>query len=222
MKQQQTSKIPSQVNFQGVEHIKAILFDTEGPWLSGSWDMLARMQLAELFALEYDDLEQQHTKNYKYYQSGAISFGQYTQMLLSGQKGQVSRTDFDRMLRVKLLADKETLNYLKRLKSQYKIKILAVNDWFGQHDHCQCPAPHLEGFIDAFVLSAAGGDCLSDGAAFKEAVDSLKVKPAEVVCFDDRQHFIQTATALGMKGLLHVNMNETKLKFRQYGLIVNI
>ena len=209
-------------NLQKGQRVKAILFDTEGPWLAGGWDMPARMQLAELFGLDYNRLEEGHMKNYKSYQTGAISFGQYSQSLLSGQQHEFSSKDFDRQLRLKLLSDKETINYLKRLKNQYKIKILAVNDWFGCQDQFRCPPPHLEGFIDAFVLSGDTGGCLSDAGVFAEAVKSANLKPDEILCFDDRQFFVQAAIDLGMKGVLHTDISATKLKFRQHGLVVNI
>jgi len=201
---------------------KAIFLDVSASWLSNGWDVSARKKLARLFGLDYNILELKHLENYRSYQQDKISFEAYIELLSSGQKSTCPKRDISNFVHSKLNSNKVILNYLKRLKNQYKIAIIAINNGSGWHDELPYPLSFLKDFVDIFISPFANESCLSIDVSLKRVLKVTKLRPWEIICFDSRSSVINKATNAGMKGVLHDDIIRTKSIFKQFGIKVNI
>jgi len=201
---------------------KAIIIDVSGSWLANGWNPAARWEIARLFNFNYKVLEKKHLVNYQSYQYETMSFNRYVELLSFGQRNPVPMVTLSDIVRSKLYSNKAVLNYLKRLKYQYGIQIIAVNNSSQLSNDLPYPISFLKGFVDFFISPSKNENDLAVEVGLTRALQATKLYPWEVICFDNRINVIDKAIGLGLKVVLHEELNRTKLLFKRYGIKVNI
>ena len=147
--------------------------------------------------------------------AGHFDFGNDLDVALSGVRHDVADLSlgveaavFDRIISEHLPKNKQLFEYIRRLKSDYKISILsniAVPDWFREH----FTEAEL-GLFDDLLLSSQVGLVKPDPEIFRLAARRLGVDLNECLFIDDREPNVAVAESLGMSGLVYKNFKQLK------------
>jgi HAD superfamily hydrolase (TIGR01509 family) len=100
------------------------------------------------------------------------------------------------------------LDYVAELRAQYKTAMLS-NVGAGRLPELFGPGV-LEKYFDAWVGSGDIGYAKPEPEAYEVTADRLGVRLDECVFIDDRQHYVDGATAVGMRALLFTSLNQLK------------
>jgi putative hydrolase of the HAD superfamily len=76
----------------------------------------------------------------------------------------------------------------------------------------------LASFIDTFVVSCFVRLRKPDLDIFRMALDVAQVEPENVVYIEDRDMFVETAELIGISGIVHRNVEETRANLAAMGL----
>ncbi len=104
--------------------------------------------------------------------------------------------------------NQELLDYILVLRKSYKVGLLSnigpqsLEARFNQADQAK--------YFDAVVASGVVGYAKPEAEAYGIAVDRLGVRFDESVMIDDRQEYIDGATAVGMQGILYASFSDLK------------
>lgn len=104
--------------------------------------------------------------------------------------------------------NQEVLDYAKELRKTYKTAMLSnigkgrIGDYFEPG--------FLDDYFDLFVASGDIGYAKPEAAAYEYVADKLGVRLDECVFTDDRQEYIDGATAVGMKTILFTSAKQFK------------
>ncbi len=114
----------------------------------------------------------------------------------------------------------EMISFIKKLKAQFRLKIVAVSNEARELNAYRIHAFQLNSFIDFFISSCYVHIRKPDANIFRLALDTAQVSPDEVVYIDDVQMFTDIATDLGIKSILHTNWHSTSAALADMGLLV--
>jgi putative hydrolase of the HAD superfamily len=204
------------------KNIKAILLDIGGVMLTNGWDTDSRVQAAELFKLNYAELNSRHRIIFDAYESGKMTLDEYLDLLVFYELRAFSKQEFRNFMLSRSEPYPEMLDFLRSLKEQYGIRTIAVNNEGRELNEYRIREFRLDDFIDVFASSGILRMRKPDGDIYRMALDLAQVKPEEALYLDDRLVFIQAAQRIGINGIHHLDLPQTIIGFETYGLKLNI
>ena len=204
-----------------VQPIKALFLDIGGVLLTNGWDRQARRRAADLFKLDYEQLNERHHLTFDTYESGKLSLDDYLKRTVFYEKRSFSPLEFARFIMEQSQPHPDMIALVRQLKQTYGLKLVAVNNEAREINAHRIRQFGLDSFIDAFVSSCYVHLRKPDVDIFRLALDVAQVEPEQVVYVDDRAMFVQVARTLGMQCLHHTAYGTTVAAFRSLGLSVN-
>ncbi|TKK70742.1 HAD family phosphatase [Ilyomonas limi] len=198
--------------------IKALLLDIGGVFLTNGWGHQSRRLAAQKFNIDYDEMNERHKVAFDAYETGKINLNEYLQLIVFYQKKSFTKEDFKDFMFAQSQPLQPMIDWIYRLKQQYKIKTASVNNEGRELNDYRVCTFQLNRFIDVFVSSSYVHLRKPDKDIYKLAMDILLVKPEETVYIDDRPIFIEVAKSLGIHAIHHVNLEQTKLCLDEFGL----
>lgn len=102
----------------------------------------------------------------------------------------------------------ELLEYISELRKQYKTAMLSNIGTAGVGRFF--PEGLLEQYFDPIIESGVIGWAKPEAQAYEITADKLGVRLNECVFIDDRQDYIDGATAVGMQAILYQNLAQLK------------
>ena len=198
--------------------IKALFLDIGGVLLTNGWDRQARRRAADLFNLDYEQLNERHHLTFDTYESGKLSLDDYLKRIVFYEKRAFSPLEFTQFIMEQSQPYPDMIELVRQLKQTYGLKLVAVNNEAREINAYRIQQFGLNSFIDAFVSSCYVHLRKPDVDIFRLALDVAQVEPEQVVYVDDRAMFVQVARTLGMHCLHHTDYESTVAAFRALGL----
>lgn len=176
------------------------------------------MKAAELFNLDYEELNERHHLTYDTYESGKISLKEYLDRVIFYEKRKFSYEDFRTFMFEQSKSFPEMIKLVKALKKKYKLKVGVISNEGREVNDYRITNFGLRDFIDFFISSSFVHLRKPDRDIYKIALDVAQVSPEEAVYVDDRAMFVQIAGECGLKSIHHTNYENTKSALAQIGL----
>jgi len=198
--------------------IKALFLDIGGVLLTNGWDRNARRRAAELFNLDYEQLNERHHLTFDTYEAGKLSLDDYLKRIVFYEKRSYSPLEFTRFIMEQSQPYPDMIQLISQLKQAYGLKLIAVNNEGREINAYRIRQFGLDAFIDAFVSSCYVHLRKPDVDIFQLALDVAQVEPEQVVYIDDRYMFVQIARLVGMHCLHHTGVETTQQALASFGL----
>jgi putative hydrolase of the HAD superfamily len=194
-----------------------IFTDIGGVLLTNGWDREGRKKAIRHFRLDPEETEERHHLTFDTYESGKISLSEYLKRLVFYTKRNFTEEEFRHFMFDQSKPFPEMLALIRGIKEKYGIKIAVVsNEGRELNDH-RIRKFKLGEFVDFFISSCFVHYRKPDADIFKVALDIAQVPAEKVIYLEDRPLFVQVADTLGIRGILHLDFETTRLELAKVG-----
>ena len=205
---------------QNKSNFTTLFLDIGGVLLSDGWGHEFRELAAEKFHLDLYDLEDRHNIMFVTYEEGKITLREYLHRVVFYKKRDFTPDQFRGFMFSLTTPHLEMIAFIKKLKAQYRLKIIAVSNEAREINRYRIHTFKLNNFIDFFISSCYVHIRKPDATIFRMALDLARVSAEEVVYIDDVQMFTDIATDLGIKSIHHTDWQSTSEALAEMGLLV--
>ncbi|MEO8416774.1 MAG: HAD-IA family hydrolase [Ginsengibacter sp.] len=203
---------------QNKSNITTLFLDIGGVLLSNGWGREFRQYAVEKFHLDEAEMEERHSIMFVTYEEGKITLDEYLDRVVFYQDRDFSSAEFRDFMFSLTTADLEMISFIKKLKAQYGLKIVAVSNEARELNAYRIQAFKLNKFIDFFISSCYVHLRKPDANIFRMALDTANVSTDQVIYIDDVQMFVDIATGIGIKSICHTNYLSTSNSLSTLGL----
>jgi len=199
--------------------ITTLFLDIGGVLLTNGWDRKTRQQAADAFHLDYGDVDERHHLTYDTYEEGKLSLDDYLQRVIFCQPRPFTVDEFKSFMLSRSQPIPEMIGLIQSVKTQYHLKTMAVSNEGRELNTYRIRTFGLDQLVDTFVSSCYVHYRKPDLDIYRIALDISQCSPAEVAYIEDRPLFVEVANSLGIHGVQHVDVQTTREKLGQLGLI---
>ncbi|MBC7536764.1 MAG: HAD family phosphatase [Ferruginibacter sp.] len=205
-----------------MKKITTLFLDIGGVLLSNGWGHVFRHQAAKKFNLDIPEMEDRHGLMFVTFEEGKITMEEYLNRVVFYKQRDFTQSVFREFMFSLTTPDGEMIALLKKLKKQYGLKIVAVSNEARELNEFRINRFKLNEWIDFFVSSCYVQIRKPDAAIFTLALDLAHVAADEVLYIDDVQMFVDVATDLGIKSILHTSYLSTATALQNNGISIAI
>jgi putative hydrolase of the HAD superfamily len=198
--------------------ITTLFLDVGGVLLTNGWDRSMRRRAAEIFKLDYPEMDERHHLTFDTYEQGKLSLDTYLKRTVFYEERPFTPGEFKEFMYDQSRPFPEMIGLVCGLKGRYKLKTAAVSNEGRELTQYRVKTFGLTNFIDYFVSSCFVHIRKPDEDIFRIALDLSNAEPHEVLYIDDRAMFVEVAEGLGFRGLHHKGYESTKEVLAGYGL----
>ncbi len=198
--------------------ITTLFLDIGGVLLTNGWDRGIRTLASEKFGLDYKEMDERHHLTFDTYEEGKLSLDEYLNRVVFYQERSFSREEFKTFMYAQSKHFPETIELVRRLKTQYSLQIAAVSNEGRELTTYRVQKFKLGTFIDFFISSCFVHYRKPDADMYRIALDIAQVNPEQVVYIDDRAMFVEVAQGLGIRGIIHTGRASTQKTLESFGL----
>jgi putative hydrolase of the HAD superfamily len=199
-------------------NINTLLLDIGGVLLTNGWDRRARAEAVKKFNLEEEEIQERHHLTFTTYELGKLNLDTYLRRVIFYKERNFSQVDFIDFMFSVSKPFPDMIDFVKKLKHKYRLKVVAVSNEGRELNDYRINKFKLNEIFDAFVSSSYVHFRKPDEDIFKIALDISQANKDEVVYLDDRDMFVEIARELGLNGIHHLGLGETRKKLSEYGL----
>ena len=198
--------------------ITTIFTDVGGVLLTNGWGRGSRKKAIEVFNLDPVETEERHHLTFDTYEVGKLSLDEYLNRVVFYQERKFTKDDFRGFMFEQSQPFHDMIELLQTLKKKYNLKIAVVNNEGRELNHYRINKFRLHSFVDFFISSSFVHFRKPDADIFRIAIDVAQVSVHEIVYIDDRPLFVQVAESLGLKGIVHSDVDSTIERLKSFGL----
>ncbi|MFT4204414.1 MAG: HAD family phosphatase [Chitinophagaceae bacterium] len=198
--------------------IRFLFLDIGGVMLNNGWDRKGRALAVEKFGLDNAEMDERHHLTFDTYEEGKISLDEYLRRTVFYTERSFTKEEFKEFMMQLSQPIPEMISLIKELKEKHNLKLAVVNNEGRELNDYRINTFGLVEFIDFFISSCFVHIRKPDTDIFKLALDIAHAQPEEVLYIDDRAMFIHVADRLGIKGIIHKNIADTKVRLAEFGL----
>jgi putative hydrolase of the HAD superfamily len=198
--------------------ITTLFLDIGGVLLTNGWDHNMRRKAAEIFGLDYEEMNERHHLTFDTYEEGKLNLYEYLNRVIFYQERPFSLEEFRAYMFEQSQPYQEMIDLVCDLKAHYNLKIAAVSNEGRELTIYRIQKFELGKFIDFFVSSCFVHYRKPDADIFRIALDIAQVPPAEVVYIEDRLMFVEVAQSLDIRGIHHTSYDSTRESLEALGL----
>ncbi|MFN2176313.1 MAG: HAD-IA family hydrolase [Anaerolineales bacterium] len=202
------------------EKIKVIFLDIGGVILNNGWDRTMRSKAAEKFGLDYDELNERHHLTFDTYEVGKLSLNEYLKRVVFYESRLFSMDEFQEYIFRQSKEIPEMISLVSKLKSAYSLRIAAISNEGREITEYRIQKFKLDRLIDFFISSCFVHFRKPDVDIYRIAMDIAQVRPEQAVYIDDRPMFVDVASDLGIRGIAHTSLDETRDALEDFGLLL--
>jgi putative hydrolase of the HAD superfamily len=203
-----------------MKNVSCLFLDIGGVLLSNGWGHEFRQRAAVHFHLDADDMEERQGLMFVTYEEGRITFDEYLDRVVFYTNRNFTHTEFSDFMCSLSTPDLEMIAFIKKLKLQYGLKIIAVSNEARELNTYRINNFKLNEIFDFFVSSCYVHLRKPDAAIFRLALDGAQVPADEIVYIDDVQMFVNVATDLGITSIRHTVYLTTLKALANLGLTI--
>ncbi len=200
--------------------ITTLFLDVGGVLLTNGWDRSMRRRAAEIFKLDYAEMDERHHLTFDTYEQGKLSLETYLNRVVFYEERTFTREEFKEFMFDQSKPFPEMIDLICSLKGRYKLRLAAVSNEGRELTQYRVKKFGLTKFIDFFVSSCFVHVRKPDEDIYRIALDLSDASPDEVLYVDDRAMFVEVAEGLGFKGLHHKGYEQTRASLAGYGLAI--
>lgn len=192
--------------------------DIGGVLLTNGWDRSMRKEAARIFNFDYDEMNERHRLTFDIYEQGKLSMAEYLDRTVFYEPRAFGREEFRAYMFSRSQPLPGMLDFLAGLKERHGLKVAAVsNEGRGLTVH-RVRTFGLSRVIDFFICSCFVHFRKPDADVWRIALDVSLAEKENVVYIDDRAIFVEVAAGLGIKGIVHKDLETTKEALAEMGL----
>jgi len=186
--------------------------------LSNGWGHVSRRSAADVFNLDFDDLDERHHVIQITYEEGKITLNEYLKRVVFYTERSFTFDQFREFMFSQSTPDVEMIGYIRHLKDKYNLKIAVVNNEGRELNEHRIKKFKLDEFVDFFISSCFVHFRKPDADIFRIALDIAQVPVQHVVFIDNMQMFADVARDLGIRSIQHKNYLSTSAELALMGL----
>jgi putative hydrolase of the HAD superfamily len=190
--------------------VRVIFFDIGGVLLTNAWGHQSRQKAAEVFGLDYNELNVLHDFIFNVFEIGSITLDDYLDTVVFNHPRRFTKDDFKTFMYAQSTELPNMLAWLKKWKSHCRFRIFSINNEGRELNDYRINKFYLHECFDAFISSCHAGMRKPDPGIFRLAMDIAYAQPQECVYFDDRLMLVQAAQKLGIRSFHHQDFETTK------------
>ena len=200
--------------------ITTLFLDIGGVLLTNAWDRKIRLKAAEVFKLDYAEMDERHHLTFDTYEEGKMGIDEYLNRVIFYEERSFSRAEFQAYMFAQSQPYPEMIAYIKALKEKYHLKIVVVSNEGRELTRHRVKTFALGTFVDFFIMSCFVHFRKPDPDLYRVALDVAQVEPEEVIYVEDRPMFVEVAQTLNIIGLRHIDLATTQSVFETFGLLL--
>ena len=205
---------------QREKKITTLFLDIGGVLLSNGWGYEFRQRAIQHFQLDADEMEKRHSIMFPTYEEGRVTFDEYLDRVVFYQKRDFTSGQFKDFMFSLTTPDLEMIAFIKKIKSQYGLKIIAVSNEVRELNTYRINTFKLNEIFDFYVSSCYVHLRKPDADIFRLALDGAQVPVNEIVYIDDVQMFVDVAKDLGITSIHHTDYLSTSKALADLGLTI--
>jgi len=198
--------------------ITALFLDVGGVLLSNGWDHLTRQRAARTFDLDAVDLEERHLRIVDVYEMGQLTLTEYLRSVVFHTPRGFTQARFWKFMAAQSRPFPGMIDLIRRSKVRHGLKIVVVSNEGRELNDYRIRTFALNGLVDCFITSCYVGVRKPDPEIYRIAMDIAQVPCGQALCIDDRPQFIAVAAALGIHGINHTTLANTRARLHAFGL----
>ena len=195
-----------------------LFLDIGGVLLTNGWDRGIRTVAAQVFGLDYQEMDERHHLTFDTYEEGKLNLDEYLNRIVFYQKRSFSREEFKAFMYAQSQPFPEMIELMRGLKAQHGLQVAAVSNEGRELTVYRVQQFKLGTFIDFFVSSCFVHYRKPDADMYRIALDIAQVRPEQVIYIDDRPMFVEVAQGLGIKSIIHQDYETTQKTLSDLGL----
>lgn len=195
---------------QKINDLKILFFDVGGILLTNGWGHESRKKAAEIFKLDYNEIDALHNFIFNVYEIGSITLDEYLDTVIFNYPRDFVRQDFKDFMYSQSVELPNMLQWLKEWKKDCGFRIISINNEGKELNDYRVQKFKLHHAFDAFISSCEVNMRKPDPRIFKLALGIAQASPSQCVYFDDRTMFANAAQKLGIRSFHHTNFEETR------------
>jgi putative hydrolase of the HAD superfamily len=189
-------------------NITTVFWDIGGVLLHNGWDRAKRHRAADLFGLDFQEMDERHHLTFDTYESGKITLDEYLDRLVFYEERPFSRDEFKAFM-IKTEYYPAMISLARRIKTKYGLRMAALSNEGRELTTHRIREHRLSEFIDFFMISSFVHIRKPDEDIYRMALDVAQVLPRNVVYIDDRSLFVEVAQKIGLLGIHHMSHEST-------------
>jgi len=202
--------------------IKALFLDVGGVLLTNGWDRHMRKQAAEVFDLDYPEMDERHYLIFDLYEEGELSLDEYLDRVVFYRERPFSREEFKAFIFAQSQPYPEMINLVRGIKARYGLKVVVVSNEGRDLTAYRVRKFELGSFVDFFIASCFVHCRKPDVNIYRIALDTAHVLPEQVAYVEDRAMLVEVARSLGIQGIHHTSYESTRAALEALGLLQGI
>ena len=199
--------------------ITTMFLDIGGVVLTEGWDHHARRRAATHFQLEWSEMEALHRAAFETYEQGKLTLEAYLGLVGFHQARPFTRAQFRRFMFGQSKPYPKMIELVTQVKARHGLKIAVVSNEARELNAYRIRQFRLGGFVDFFVSSCFVQMRKPDAGIFRLALDMAQVDARNVVYIDDTPMFVQIASHMGIRGIVHTDYRSTWAQLATLGLV---
>lgn len=200
--------------------LRAVIFDY-GRVLTGPPDPAAYAELVRICGLSTDRLDRFYWKDRNAYDEGKLTGPGFWRNIVRDAGLTLGESEIAKLnvwdARMWTRGDPAMIAWQLAIKQRGLLTAIVSNMGDSVHEHMVRKLDWLSRF-DVLVWSYQLGVAKPDPAIYHFALEQLGTRPEETLFIDDKQENVDTATALGMKGMIFSDVEKLRLDLVESGL----
>ena len=198
--------------------VATLFLDIGGVLLTNAWGHESRRKAAEVFNLNYSDIDVRHHLNQVTYEEGKLTLGEYLTRVIFYEKRDFTPDQFREFMFAQTTPFMEMIELIRQLKEKYRLKIAVINNEGRELNEYRIKKFQLDRLVDFFISSCFVHFRKPDADIFRVALDIAQVPVEHIVYIEDLQMFVDVARDLGIRGIRHKNYQSTSAELASMGL----
>jgi putative hydrolase of the HAD superfamily len=190
--------------------LKILFFDIGGILLSNGWGHDSRKKAADVFGIDYEEMDGLHNFIFNVYEIGKITLDEYLDTVVFHKPRNFTIEDFKAFIYAQSVELPDMLSWLKEWKKDCGFRVMSINNEGKELNAYRIHKFQLHSCFDAFISSCEVKMRKPDPGIFRLAMGIAQASPSQCVYFDDRLMFAKAAERLGIKAYQHTSFEETK------------
>jgi len=195
-----------------------LFLDIGGVMLSNGWGHESRKSAADVFNLDFNDMNDRHHVIQVTYEEGKITLSEYLKRVVFYRKRSFTIDQFRNFMFSQSTPRIEMIKYIKQLKDKNNLKIAVVNNEGRELNEHRIMKFKLNQFVDFFISSCFVHFRKPDADIFRIALDIAQVSVENVIYIEDMQMFVDVASDLGIRSIHHTDYKSTLSELSSLGL----
>jgi putative hydrolase of the HAD superfamily len=198
--------------------ITTLFLDIGGVMLSNGWGHESRKLAANVFNLNFSDMDDRHHLTMVTLEEGKLTLNEYLKRVVFYQKRSFTPIQFREFMFTQSTPHIEMIELIRRLKEKYQLKIAVINNEGRELNEYRIEKFQLNQFVDFFISSCFVHFRKPDEDIFRIALDIAQVPAEQVLYIEDMQMFVDVARDLGIRSIQHKHYLSTSKVLADMGL----